>query len=340
MSLLLFLGKNRECHIPLRRDMIPYFPWYTAVNRVGANHNDPFIVEPTLPTIMDVKKNYKDHKLKDLMDWRANQLLTLDKPMFVMWSGGIDSTATLLALIDNATPQHMENMYILCSSESIREYPEMYVEIQKTFAGRILSSYEHPVNYTKHGVIITGEFGDQINGSDMILDINYHLGWDYVFKPWQETMPLIYEKMFGPNNIVERYEPTIHESLYPIKTAFDWCWWFNFTNKWHHIKYRILGWDGWGDDIHTFWNMLHFYEPIEFQQWSMGSPHLKIKDDLLSYKFGVKEYIVSQTEHEEYILKPKVASMQNLWRMKKVHYGITPQLEYLTDEEIKQYVNK
>jgi len=340
MALLLYLGTNRECHIPLRRDMIPYFPWYAMVNRVIPLELDPFITESPSEFVHELKVDIKEHKFEDLMNQRALELLSLDKTIYMMWSGGIDSTATLVALLSNATPQQIDNMYILCSSESIKEYPAMYQRLQSIFHERILSSHVHPVEYCRKGIIITGEFGDQLMGSDVMYNIEWHLGNEYLFKPWQETMPLLYEKMWGPNNFVERYEPTISHSLYPIKSAYDWNWWINFTNKWNHIKYRILGWDGWGNEPHLYWNMKHFYDTVQFQQWSMTHPDLKIKDTLESYKFLQKEYIAAYTKDENYLgNKKKVASMQNIWRRKRIHYGITPQLEYLTDEQIREYVN-
>ena len=64
----------------------------------------------------------KDHSLTDLMDARACQFL--GKSVAVQWSGGVDSTAILLALIKNGISK--EDLVILYDTNSIDEYPKLY----------------------------------------------------------------------------------------------------------------------------------------------------------------------------------------------------------------------
>jgi len=341
MALLQFVGKGKKCPLKLREDMIDAFPWYDTVNRVIKHELDPFIVETPLETVHDIKKNLKQHKYEDLMNQRATELLALNKPIYVMWSGGIDSTAVLVALLKNATPQQIESIHVVCSMDSVNEYPEFWGDITKIFKGRIKSAHFHPAEFCKQGIVVTGELADQCFGSDVLYKVSALYGYDAVHKPWQDVMPKLYNEVYGPNKIIEKYEQTLSASVFPIKTAFDWMWWFNFTNKWNHVSYAMLGMDGWGDPATLFNNVHRFHGTVEFQQWSMQNQDLKIKKyDITSYKYIAKEYVVSYTKHESYLKKRKEPSLGRLWKLKKPQYGITPQLEYLTLEQIEEYVNR
>ncbi len=340
MALLQFVGKGDECPLKLREDMIPFFPWYDIVNRVIPQKLDPFITTHEVPNVFDVKKNLKEHKYEDLMNARATEILSLNQPIYLMWSGGIDSSAVFVALMKNATPQQIKDIHIVCSTDSAKEYPEMWLDINKNFQGRIHSAQKHPSEYCKKGIVVTGELGDQCFGSDVLLAIDKNFGFEALMKPYQETMPLIYEKMFGPNKIVEKYEQTLFASEFPIKTAFDWVWWMNFTNKWNHVRYAMLGMEGWGDPVTTFDRVHRFFDTIEWQQWSMTSPHLKIKNDVTTYKWLAKDFIQDYTKHQNYGNKKKEPSLGKLWRLKTFKYGITPQMTYLTLEQTKEYVRK
>ena len=159
--------------------------------------------------------------------------------------------------------------------------------------------------------------------------------------PWQKTMPATYALYFRQQIIdgfIDRYAQTLSVCPFPIKTSFDWVWWFNFTNKWQHVKFRILGQKTWQTPAVSFRKVHHFYDTSAWQRWSLDNHDKKIAATLLSYKKAAKEYIVKQTGFSSYMNKPKVGSFSQVWAMHEFYEAITTDYTYLTREQVLEYV--
>lgn len=342
MALLQYLGRPQiGQNWGFKPGMISAYPYCAMVNRVIKNTLDPFIVDTPVETIHDVLKHeYKGQTYEDICLARAEYFRSLPNKKFIMWSGGIDSTLVVISFLKTHSKQELENVNIVASSESINEFPEFWNDIVSHFKGRIHSSHFHIEKYLKQGIVVTGEFGDQSMGSDVIKLISTKYGEEALFEPFEKIMPHHYTDSYGYNTFVETYKPTVEYSLYPIKTVYDWTWWINFTNKWNSVKYRLLQVQGWEDAKTNFKNMHHFFDTIDFQLWSMNSPHLKIKDTLQSYKFHAKDLIIEYTGYTNYVKKPKIGSLGRIWSVKSIHVGIDTEFNFLSNEDLKRYVNK
>lgn len=340
MALLQYLGR-RERTIVLRDGMINQFPYYAMVNRIVKQKLDPFLVETPVETIHDVLKHpYKGQTYEQLCLERAEWFRRQPQKKFIMWSGGIDSTLVVISFLKTHSTKELENVHILCSSESIDEFPEFWNDIVRVFKGRIHSSHSHIEIYLKQGLVVSGEFGDQTMGSDVITTIASMYGEDSIFVPYKFVMPHLYTDLYGPNKIIEMYEPLTSYSLYPIVTAYDWCWWFNFTNKWNMVKYRLLQKAGWTDAKTNFKNMYHFFETLDFQIWTMNNPDKKIGKTLESYKWMPKQLIIDYTGYENYRKKPKIGSLGKIWSVKAMNHGVDTDFNFLTKEQAMEYINK
>lgn len=342
MALLQHLGRpNLTYSIPFKKGVIGTYPYCSMVNRVIKQKIDPFIVETPVETIHDILKHpYKNQTFEELCISRAEWMRTQPQKKFIMWSGGIDSTLVVISFLKTHSKQELENVNICASSESLEEFPEFWNDIVKIFKGRIHSSHYHVENYLKQGMVVTGEFSDQCLGSDVINQIAHWYGEEKIFEPYEPVMKIFYERIGGPNDLIETYKPTLKYSLYPIKTAYDWCWWFNFTNKWNMVKYRLLQVQGWKDQKNTYKNMCHFFDTFDFQIWSMNNPDKKVLNTLESYKFHLKDLIIDYTGYENYRRKPKIGSLGRLWSVKGINEGIDTDFNFLTREQLFEYINK
>lgn len=65
--------------------------------------------------------------LAELIDRRANELL--GQSISVQWSGGVDSTTLLLALIKNGISK--EDLLVYYDNNSVQEYPKLFHWLQK-----------------------------------------------------------------------------------------------------------------------------------------------------------------------------------------------------------------
>jgi hypothetical protein len=258
-----------------------------------------------------------------------------------MYSGGIDSTAAVISFLRTWSSEELKRVYIMASHHSADEFLELWNVIVDKFKGRILPSFKHVEHYCNLGYVVTGEHGDQVFGSDIIRQIVDKFGNEGIHKPWQDIMPAIYSDNFGPaivKDFIARYEQTLGACPFPIRSSFDWIWWFNFTNKWQHVKYRLLAHKTWNNPAESFKKIMHFYDTPAWQRWSFDNHDKKIAGTLDTYKLAAKEYIVGCTGFTDYIRKPKVGSLFQIWRSSEVYEAIDTSYQYLTREQALEYV--
>ena len=240
-----------------------------------------------------------------------------------MWSGGIDSTALLVSVMKYGTQSLKAKITIVLSTESFREFPEMFKLICSQFP--LLNVYYPPESYLKkEDLLVTGELGDQLFGSDFIYSLANYSGEKAIFDSFSNQVPKLFEKMAGKENgkaIYERLEPITKESPFPIRTSFDYFWWWNFSQKWQHVKYRVL-FMNFSKPFDFKNNVACFFDTPDFQHWSMANHSKKINNDLSSYKHTAKNFITEFTGFTSYLSKPKVGSLKNIRMLRPLKWGL------------------
>lgn len=337
-ELLMYLN-NRKVDLPFRYDLPSVYPFNQGVNRVSDDFENPFLVKNNCESIAQIKTYRHNKTFEELCLSRAKELykLAAGRQISLYWSGGIDSTTALVSFMKLGLT---DTITVVCSTESIREYRNFWPIIASNFNTQ--SSFLEVQHYAKNTLVITGEHGDQILGSDLIKKVVNIFGEEYIHKPWQLSIPTVLNKMLGDrlktDSLINRLEPTLLHSCYDIKSAIDYVWWYNFTNKWQHVKYRMFMMGKWDDPTMFDTGIRHFFDTPEFQYWAMTNPDKKIKDTLRSYKYIAKEFIVEYTKDEDYLLKKKIGSLSNIWSNKHINSGITTDYKFLTLDEVSQYL--
>jgi hypothetical protein len=343
MGLLLHLSPAGLQNLPLQPSYPRQWPYTQMVNRVLLDQIDPFHYKLMCEPIGDILKLPANTKsFGDVAEEHANAMKAYNAPIYIMYSGGIDSSAAVIAFLRTWSPQELERVHILASHHSVEEFPELWNVIVDKFRNRIHPSFQHPEHYCERGYLVTGEHGDQLFGSDVLKHIVQVYEDEGIHKPWQETMPAVYHKIFGKEfdvtQFISRYEPTLSACPFPIKTSFDWVWWFNFTNKWQHVKYRLLGHKTWNTPQKSFERIKHFYDTPAWQRWSLDNHDKKIGASFQSYKLAAKAYIVAATGFSDYVTKPKVGSLFQIWRIVEFYEAIDDSFRYLERAEAVRYV--
>jgi len=342
VGLLLFtkLNKNGNLQFP---DWCPrVYPYTQSVSRV-IKGIDPFnytlMCEP-LSEILNYPANTLTYE--EMCYNRAQQLKKLDGNIYIMYSGGIDSTSAVLSFVLSWSKEELKRVYIVCTTESINEFPEFWNNIYQTFKGRILSSYVHVEKYCEQGYVVTGEHGDQVFGSDNVNKLVLLFGEQSIHGDWKKYIPMLYDNLFGEalsKRMMEVHAPAIAYCPFEIKTAFEWVWWFNFVNKWQHVKYRMLSFKTWNNPKNNFKKINHFFDTPEWQRWSLDNQDKKIGLTLDTYKLAAKQFIVSNTGFISYLKKPKVGSLSSTWRNKAFYDAIDTDFNYISIEQAMEYVN-
>jgi hypothetical protein len=259
-----------------------------------------------------------DATFGELCDQRAADLVRLakrrDQDLCVHWSGGIDSTATLIAISRAARESNAgERVVVVLSQDSVHENPRFFLQhIHGVFR---LRPATHPIAYglDPAAINVTGEHGDQLFGS--------HLLESYVRRgladvDYADILPLVlFERLRSvPGAIrVKKYlQPVANAAPVPIRSLFDYLWWMNFALKWQEVTLRLPAWRR-DDARDTYRSLHHFYRTEGFQAWALGHAMTARPYIWADYKHQAKRYIHSAVRDDDYLrTKEKEDSLRNV----------------------------
>ena len=244
----------------------------------------------------------------------------------ILWSGGIDSTLALVSVYKELEKRGKLNaLEVLLSKESIAEYPAFFRDVIEPKLKYILFAPPIYDFLDEKKIILTGEHGDQLFGSDKA---QHFVMTNQAFRPFEEMLPLVIARKLGSAKSVDRIisylAPQIEKSPVKIETLFDFLWWMNFSLKWQHVSLRMF----YSEEDKRFSldeNFMHFFSAKDFQNWSISNHALKIKRTWKSYKYIAKECIFDFHRDEDYLvnkekeqsLKDAIISPQSLMRFIK-----------------------
>ena len=253
-------------------------------------------------------------------DDKANAILKecvdKDLELRVSWSGGIDSTNGLAALLKFYDDYPTVEMKICLNQKSIDEYPWFYDTLIEpnprieVYRGEVMTADGVGENEAlglnmardsgKDYVVVTGELGDQIFGAKILV-------------------PDIKEN--GVNGITtkdynEVFSPDMCKFIKPLVDEMPEDWprdcgnvmhWMNFILKWQWCQLRMFV-------MYPvpYLKYRHFFDDDTIQQWSLQNDmQVKMPNyDLKRYKEVAKRYIADFTGDEEYFINKEKEDSQ------------------------------
>lgn len=284
-------------------------PGYNYLSRylhklIGGNYSTPF------DKIIDRTKTYDDMLIyspippmapsKSFEECMVEQAQHIKRSAaehnltpYLMWSGGLDSTGALYALINEGM-----HFNVLFEQQSCDEYPKVAQEILDHKFEGVTPIFSKPgdIIFPKHArenqnaLYITGEMGDTVFGPD----------WPKSYFDY-ETRTLLaddYVDKFVPRCL---YNATISSvsKIAPDPTLGELLWALSFIYKWHKVLTRVLILDlrGFGPDQNT----IHFFDTPNFQLYAMNNYKEScnfVKDT--ECKMALRQYIFDQNGDQEY----------------------------------------
>ena len=243
----------------------------------------------------------------------AQKSFAENRKIQILWSGGIDSTLALVSIFKELEKRdELNRLEILLSKESVAEYPKFFRDVIEKRLNYVF--FEPPIYdfLDAEKVIVTGEHGDQIFGSDKI---QHYVNTNQAFRPFEEILPIMIARKLGSTELVDSLisflMPQIEKSPVKIKTLFDFLWWMNFSLKWQHVSLRMF-YSIEDERFSIDKNFIHFFSAENFQNWSISNHDLKIKKTWKSYKYIAKECIYDFHKDEYYLLnKEKEQSLKD-----------------------------
>jgi hypothetical protein len=228
-----------------------------------------------------------------------------DRKIAVTWSGGIDSTAALVALLQTVP---MSRLTIVCNQNSIDEFPNFYYEVIEKNIETITHNnwFEKALSFFN----VSGDAGDTVWGA---LDNSFWSGQSQNFNsPWQGWL----NQDIIDIDFVEEF---CSWSGTKINTVLDLRVWFYLCCKWQDKAMRFY-FNRPGLTLNTavpFYNLDN-----SFQNWTMNNLESIIGPQWTDYKIPAKKFINNFFKDDNYFLnKTKFESTSmhwstNLWTVK------------------------
>jgi hypothetical protein len=238
----------------------------------------------------------------ELTDLRAHDLCSVldanDFPIVVCWSGGIDSTVILSALVKNWPKNLLDRIQVRMNRASYYENPWFFDKIILKHGFKI----QHEPSDWHRCYVLTGNCADQIWIQADIVELQLvspeSSRW-CIYKQKDNLLRWIAHKS---NEIVAQgiYDLTIQSSQtagVQLDTVEDFYWWWNFNFVYTGQLYKYL------DDYESrqskidisLWQKQHlsWYHTDQYQLWSAWnrSNGTKIANTVRSYKWPAKQYI-------------------------------------------------
>lgn len=261
-----------------------------------------------IPEVSATNYSYKDccnRRAKELMDISER----LQKPLGIMWSGGIDSTRVLVAFLENYPLSYLkERIKIIISEESVIENPEFYRNFVLPNFEFINSEYT-PWLFDKELIIVTGELNDQLMGSDTMKAYRLHNA-DKFNAAFDQDHILGYVNTLIKDDKISKVlvDAVVNSSIkhgVPIEQNCDWFWWYNFCFKWQGIWFRLMVISApkqWKNIDSSFPGtyLHHFFSTDYFQLWAINNRPYRTIGTWTDYKKVAKQDIFDFDGNEDY----------------------------------------
>lgn len=239
---------------------------------------------------------------------RCKELLSLGKRINVVWSGGIDSTLVLCALLHFANDPKQITVY--GTYTSILESGDFLEKriIPKGVQLKIkVSSSRDFDDCSEDEIFVTGFFGNQLFGPTDNFSVN----------PAVKTNISFFHHQFNGPDPLDDYtkyiDPELHEFMLPcikaspkkIETLRDLRWWFIFNLDWYTAEFATRVNTNQQD------NQYHFFNTDDFQRYVITTkePFTKEIGNPLTHRWVMRELIEEWSGDSHYAWKkPKGVS--------------------------------
>lgn len=282
---------------------------------------------------------------------RAKELLLLrkklNKPIVILWSGGIDSTVVLISFI--LAGAGTDDILVSLNNQSMREnYKFYYTYIRNKF--NIISSEKICDQFTGNYIVVGGELNDQLFGHEIIHKILNVYGEEFIFQKITESnIKKVFElRNMNPTSMSMWYDLLknhMDSSNWGISNVFEFFWYFNFVFKWQSVYLRLLVRVSSHNQSNINKNFIdHYYHQFfsthDFQKWAVLNPDKKIKKNYKDYKLAAKQFIYSFDKDQNYYEnKIKYGSLSKVFRHRIVCEGIDDNFKYIKNLDPLTYYN-
>lgn len=313
--------------------------FYTCVNSVGVyprfqpeDYVYKVFPDKEITTNIDLTKiipvdfySLTDQMSLELLDKSKNY-----ENVYHFWSGGIDSTFILSAILKNWPIHDLDRIIICCNEESVKENPTFYKKFidQKLKQLSMNDVVSGKIKFTDRNLYSNNDTIEAVMGyGDIaVFDSKYPSIFNKKFK--DHTKEII--SYFGNDDFAyyayQRILRSLRKNSIEAETVFDFLSWIDFNWSIDDNIYRSL--HSWGliaDHVNPREFMLHnvfdWGRDPRYQIWRIGAigSNLLIDDKITTFKNIFKKYIYDFDKNLDYYLYK--TSEPSSPKLKKYHHG-------------------
>lgn len=275
------------------------FNIFDKYEEFGLNdHNMVYDRTNVLPHWLNIKKDLHPMPQKDdsfnksffeIAEIRAKELLSLQKPINVLWSGGIDSTFILFILKHFANDPDQVRVY--GTYNSIIESGDLFDrKIKNNFKYKIKVATSNAFNYKvdEDSIFVSGMCGNQLFGpTDNYFSNSNQAMFHHKFGT-PDTIYESYEKNID-RKVLEFLQPLIDSSPKKLETVNDIRWYCIFNLDWYTAIYEHK--THVGPEVAS--KVYGFFDSIQFQEWAINTkePFTKIKGNPNTHRWQMRQVL-------------------------------------------------
>jgi hypothetical protein len=244
-----------------------------------------------------------------LFDSRSLELYRLSEKynrVYLFWSGGIDSTLMLSAVLKNWSDT--EKLTVVLNHFSIEEHPMFYQTYIKDKLSIVNTDdfFNCKIEFNHDNLYVTGDLGDPL------ITFDGYDNFDTAFlgimnMPWKKNIDSIIKYYSANSNkklavhTVSQIIKTASEAQVSLETVHDFLWWVNFN--WGYdtdLIYMLWQYQDLSTDIDTKTfieeNIFFWFNSLECQNWAVSLSGT----DQRNGKYAFKKYIYNFDKDEQY----------------------------------------
>jgi len=249
--------------------------------------------------------------MESIMSQLEQRIQHTGRTMYMAWSGGIDSTAMMVAVLKTFSPDSLKNLVVLCDQNSIAENPYFYYNFIENKL-QTLETDQFVVTPENHDriIVVDGEGGNMIFQSSRIITMCAYSGeFDLLDQPWRSHKDIRALTWDNPDFAVHLMLESVKHAPIPIESGYDFLWWAAFNFKFDDVLVRKvvpLTENLTREQTQHFWENSLFrpYAHPDMQVWAMISKDLRREYLKIVTKYAAKKYI-HEFDHNDFYLYSK-----------------------------------
>jgi hypothetical protein len=268
---------------------------------------------------------------RDVTDLRAvnikKEMQQQDQEIAVFWSGGIDSTVALAAMVKNFDSADLKNITVIANNQSYFENPIFYHNVIEKYQLKTVNfnnfSDEKIQDLFDRYYVVDGEPADKLWIVNIAIQFESIYGAGSLTTPLAKISSKFVEFLSGymsfdqANQYYNFLMQNIIETGVEIVTLGDLFWWINFNFHW--LEHLLIWYNQFPIKNPQSYkqykkNYKPWYNTEEYQLWSLSDRPKSIKTDRHDlYKMPAKQYINDLVQDPYYLnYKSKLGSPKNL----------------------------